>query len=237
MGGRTRRPRGGRPPISVQTALCGSASNKLPSGESGLWGPAPSPGSGAPRDGGRVGAPRAGAGRSGRVTAGLTYSGCRPRSGGPRSQWAGARARGGPAGGEGEPAAGGRGGRRGRAPNLVPSGSPTTPAAGPSSSGGERSGSGQATQLREGSRRAAALRHPALARPVATMPKRKVSSGRVPHTPTPPPGRPQSPARPRPAALGRGGGRTSLNGRRAILGLSAAGGAWVGYSNRCGEGR
>uniref|UniRef100_A0ABI0NJ96 Neuronal vesicle trafficking associated 2 n=2 Tax=Bos taurus TaxID=9913 RepID=A0ABI0NJ96_BOVIN len=43
-------------------------------------------------------------------------------------------------------------------------------------SSGGRSGSGQATQLREGSRRAAALRHPALARPVATMPKRKVSS-------------------------------------------------------------
>ena len=34
----------------------------------------------------------------------------------------------------------------------------------------------EATQLREGSQRAAALRHPALARPVATMPKRKVSS-------------------------------------------------------------
>uniref|UniRef100_A0A4W2BT43 Reverse transcriptase domain-containing protein n=1 Tax=Bos indicus x Bos taurus TaxID=30522 RepID=A0A4W2BT43_BOBOX len=31
----------------------------------------------------------------------------------------------------------------------------------------------EATQLREGSQRAAALRHPALARPVATMPKRK----------------------------------------------------------------
>ena len=39
------------------------------------------------------------------------------------------------------------------------------------------------------------------------------------------------------AALGRAGGRTSLSGRRAILGLSAAGGAWVGDSNRCGEGR
>ena len=52
----------------------------------------------------------------------------------------------------------------------------TTPAAGPSSSGGGRSGSGQATPLREGSRRAAALRHRALACPVATMPKRKVSS-------------------------------------------------------------
>ncbi|XP_065799354.1 histone-lysine N-methyltransferase SETMAR-like [Muntiacus reevesi] len=89
---------------------------------------------------------------------------------------AGARAGGCPAGGEGEPAAGGRGRRRGRAPNPVPSGSPTTPAAGPSSSGGGRSGSGPATQLREGSRRAAALRHPALARPAATMPKRKVIS-------------------------------------------------------------
>ena len=44
------------------------------------------------------------------------------------------------------------------------------------SSGGGRSGCGQATQLCEGSRRAAALRHSALARPVATMPKRKVSS-------------------------------------------------------------
>ncbi|XP_061024038.1 histone-lysine N-methyltransferase SETMAR-like [Dama dama] len=64
----------------------------------------------------------------------------------------------------------------GRAPNPVPSGSPTTLAAGPSSSGGGRSISGQATQLREGSRRAAALRHPALARPAATMPKRKVIS-------------------------------------------------------------
>ncbi|XP_067593288.1 non-histone chromosomal protein HMG-14 [Pseudorca crassidens] len=143
-------------------------------GESCLWGPAPSPGSGALRDGGRVGAPRAGAGRSGRVTARLTYSGPGPRRGGPRSQWAGAG--GGPADGEGEPAAGGRGGRRGRSPNPVPSGSPTAPAAGPSSSGGGRSGSGQAAQVREGSRRAAARRHPARARPAATMPKRKVSS-------------------------------------------------------------
>ena len=42
-----------------------------------------------------------------------------------------------------------------------------------SSSSGGRSGSGQATQLREGSRHATALRHPALACPVATMPKRK----------------------------------------------------------------
>ncbi|XDA88960.1 hypothetical protein R6Z07F_018591 [Ovis aries] len=61
-------------------------------------------------------------------------------------------------------------------PVLPPSGSPTTPAAGPSSLGGGRSGCGQATQLREGSRRAAALRPTALARPVATTPKRKVSS-------------------------------------------------------------
>ena len=60
-----------------------------------------------------MGAPRAGAGRSGRVTAGLTYSGSGPRSGGPRSRWAGARARGDPAGGEGEPAAGRRGGEEG----------------------------------------------------------------------------------------------------------------------------
>ena len=43
--------------------------------------------------------------------------------------------------------------------------------AGPSSSG-----SGQATQLREGAQRGSALRHPAPARPAATMPKRKVSS-------------------------------------------------------------
>ena len=46
------------------------------------------------------------------------------------------------------------------------------------SSGGGRSGCGQATQLREGSPRTAALRHTALARPVATMPKRKVSSAK-----------------------------------------------------------
>ena len=39
-----------------------------------------------------------------------------------------------------------------------------------------RAGGGQATQLCEGSRRAAALRYPALARPISTMPKRKVSS-------------------------------------------------------------
>ncbi|XP_045859672.1 non-histone chromosomal protein HMG-14 [Meles meles] len=116
----------------------------------------------------------AGAGRSRRVTARLTYSGRGPRRGGPHSQWAGAG--GGPAGGEGELAAGGRGGRRGRAPNPVPSGFPTAPAAGRSSPGGGRSGSGQAAQLREGSRRAAARRHPARARPAATMPKRKVSS-------------------------------------------------------------
>ena len=37
-------------------------------------------------------------------------------------------------------------------------------------------GSGQATQLHEGSRRGAALRHLALACPAATIPKRKVSS-------------------------------------------------------------
>lgn len=61
-------------------------------------------------------------------------------------------------------------------PSPVPSGSPTVPAAGRSSSGGRRSGSGQAAQLREGSQRASGRRHPARARPAATMPKRKVSS-------------------------------------------------------------
>ncbi|XP_057360643.1 non-histone chromosomal protein HMG-14 isoform X2 [Manis pentadactyla] len=86
--------------------------------------------------------------------------------------WGGGR----PGSGKGEPEAGERGGRRGRAPNPVPSGSPTAPAAGRSSSGGGRSGSGQAAQLREGSRRAAARRHPARARRASTMPKRKVSS-------------------------------------------------------------
>ena len=138
--------------------------------------------------------------------------------------------------GEGRPAAWGRGGRRGRAPNPVPSGSPTTPAAGPSSSGGGRSGCGQATQLREGSRRAAALRHTALARPFATMPKRKVSSGRVPHTPTPPPGRPQSHARPRPAAVGRGGGRSCGEWAAGDSGTFGGRRSLGGRFERCGEG-
>lgn len=161
-----------------------------------------------------VGVPGAGAGRSGRVTARLTYSGRGPRRGGPHSQWAGAG--GGPAGGEGEPTAGGRGGGRGRAPNPVPSGSPTAPAAGRSSSGGGRSGSGQAAQLREGSRRAAARRHPARARPAATMPKRKVSGGRGPYARPPPPGPPRPPLRgPRPAALTAALGPTGAPGPAA----------------------
>ncbi|XP_036777653.2 uncharacterized protein LOC118930454 [Manis pentadactyla] len=54
--------------------------------------------------------------------------------------------------------------------------SPTAPTAGRSSSGGGRSGSSQAAQLREGSQRATAHRHPARACRAATMPKRTVSS-------------------------------------------------------------
>lgn len=178
----TQRSRGKRSPIGKQTALCGSTSNYREA-RAATEAPPHSPGSGAARWRAGVGASRAGAGQSGRVTACLTYSGRRPQRSGPCSQWEGEG--GGPPGEKGEQAAGGWGGRRRRASNPVSSSSPTAPIAGPSSLDRGRSSIGQAVQVCESSLHGAALRHPARARPTATMPKRKVSGDRGLHTPPP----------------------------------------------------